>query len=146
MEFKMPKQLPDFNYLGLHSYTISLLAYFGRKDFESDENKSFLEKNLATCAKEDAFEVLAFAHFPSKFRFLVRGLEKHSDLRGLVDNFKRKTERDWRKKHNEPLWLPGYSDHVLRKKESIEEFVEAIQTGAKLPIGIAVHATAAVAA
>ena len=146
MELNTPKQLPNFNYLGLHDYTISVAAFFGRKEFTSDETKNLLEKTLLSCAADDGFEVVAFALLPSKVRFLCRGKEKDADLRGLVEHFKRKTEREWRKRHNEPLWLPGYWDHVLRKKEPVEEFVNAIRSGERLPIGFVAQAAVAVAA
>ena len=36
-EFKIPKQLPAFDYLGEHAYTITIFAYRDRKNFAGDE-------------------------------------------------------------------------------------------------------------
>lgn len=145
-EFKIPQQLSKFNYRGEHAYTVSALAYYERKNFDTDETRSLLQKTLLECAAEHGFEIVAFSVKNSKVSFLARGKNGDADLRAFVDHFKRKTERAWQKTKNQPLWLPGYWDHVLRKREPIEAFADAVRTGARLPIGFAVEATQAVAA
>ncbi len=145
-EFKVPKQLEKFNYLGEHAYTITIYAYWNRKNFGADVTRERFLKELHACAAKASFEVVAYAHFPSKIRMLVRGKDANADLRAFAESFKRVTEKLWRKEQSEPLWCSGYADHVLRKSEPVEAFAEAIRTGARLPIGIRVEAAQAVAA
>lgn len=145
LEFKIPKQLEKFDYLGERAYTITIFAYWKRKNFPSDATRDRFLRELTLCASKASFEVVAYAHFPSKIRMLVRGKEANSDLRAFVESFKHVTEKLWRKNMNEPLWCPGYSDHVLRKSEPIEAFAEAVRTNARLPIGIRVEAQAVAA-
>lgn len=145
-EFKIPQQLPKFSYRGEHAYTVSACAFHERKDFDTDATRALLQKTLQECAAEHGFELVAFSVKNSKVSFLARGKNDESDLRAFVDHFKRKTERAWQKAKNQPLWLPGYWDHVLRKREPIEAFADAVRTGSRLPIGFAIQATQAVAA
>lgn len=145
-EFKVPKQLEKFDYMGAHAYTITIFAYWNRKNFGSDAVREAMMKDLTDCARKSSFEIVAYAHFPSKARMLVRGTDANADLRAFVESFKRVTEKSWRKAHSEPLWCPGYFDHVLRKSEPVEAFAEAVRTGDRLPFGIQVRATEAVAA
>src|SRR3989338_9398052 len=98
-EFKIPKQLPAFDYLGEHAYTITIFAYRDRKNFAGDEVRAELQRSLRECAAKALFEVVVFTHLPGKVRMLVRGTAKASDLRTFVETFKRVTEKSWRKEH-----------------------------------------------
>ncbi len=104
---------PDPKYTGKHTYVVSLLAYFNRHNFETPRTERILLGALETMAEEFDYELIAFCLAPSKVRMLVRGLAIHSDLYGFIKNFKRETEKNWRKNKHEPLWLPGFFDYVL---------------------------------
>ncbi len=81
---------------------------------------------LRTCLNDGAFALLAYCFMPDHVHLVVEGLSEQADLRRMVARWKQFSGYWYVREEHEALWMPGYSDRVLRDGESTMDAVRYV--------------------
>ena len=114
-----PHRLRDFDYVGLHRYSLTFCVHERRHLFVqlAPVARSIAQIGHAAC--RDAFAVLAYCFMPDHLHLLVEGMSETSDLVAFARVVKQRTSYYCFRATKTPVWQKGYYEHVLRNDESV---------------------------
>lgn len=81
---------------------------------------------LRACLNEGAFALLAYCFMPDHVHLVVEGLSEQADLRRTVARWKQFSGYWHVREAGEALWMPGYSDRLLRDGDSTMDAVRYV--------------------
>ena len=121
-----PPRLRDFWYTGQLRYFLTICGNSRTPVFTNDIAARYVIAQFLLCAKAHGFEVLAYCAMPDHFHGLVIGLTDSSNLKVLVQAFKRDTGYWWKQQKRGRLWQEGFHDRVLRDEDMNEAVIRYI--------------------
>jgi len=120
-EFKRKRnRVKFFNYTGIFAYFITICTFEKQSYFNSNEIISFLLNILKQEADKFDFSVYAYCFMPDHLHLLLIGNEE-SNLIKFIKLFKQRTGYYFKGRFKKPLWQKSFYDHVLRKRENIND-------------------------
>jgi len=114
-----PRRLPEFQYIGLHSYFLTVCTDRRHRAFEDLEFGQWSVSQLLQQAQSRRFAVVAYCLMPDHAHLLLQGQSDDADLKRMVLSWNTLTGHQWRQRAGRRLWQTGYYDHVLRDGESM---------------------------
>ena len=126
LEFKRKRtRVKYFNYTGCSAYFVTICAFDKQPRFKD----SALIKELINLLKQEAekhdFKIYAYCFMPDHLHLLLIGDDK-SSLVNFIKIFKQKSGYTYKQRFKENLWQRSFYDHVVRKKEDINEIAAYI--------------------
>lgn len=113
-------RIKNFNYTGAYAYFVTICAFEKQNYFKDAE----IINNLLFCLKQETdsfqFSIFAYCIMPNHLHLLLVG-DEDSNLVNFVKIFKQKTGYYFKQKYKKRLWQKSFFDHVLRKKEDIND-------------------------
>jgi putative transposase len=117
---KHAPRLRSFDYTGPYAYSITCTTYQKRPHFKNKEMVDIVLPVLRQSGEQNYFGIYAYCFMPDHLHVLLVGEEK-SSLHRFMKTFKQESSFAFAKAHAGPLWQRSYYDHVLRRKEALEE-------------------------
>ena len=93
--------------------------------FKKPETVQLCLSALSETASLHHMDVLAYCFMPDHLHLLVQARDDGSFLR-FMKGFKQISGYRYRQSAMQPLWQKGYYDHVLRRKEDVNQVAEYI--------------------
>ena len=109
-----------FDYSGTFAYFITICTYGKEEYFNNTELIDIILINLKTEAERCNFSIYAYCFMPDHLHLLLIG-DEESSLVEFIKLFKQKTGYYFKGRFGKPLWQKSFYDHVLRKRESIND-------------------------
>ena len=113
-----PGRFPDFNYIGLHTYFLTICTENRQRAFDDFPFGKWAAAQLLQRARPRGVAVIAYCIMPDHAHLVLQGLNDAADLRSLILSWNTRTGFAWREAHGTRLWQRGYYDHVLREGEN----------------------------
>ena len=110
-----PGRLKDFDYIGHHSYFITICTDQRVAAFADIEFGRWAISQLLTQAEVRGFEITAYCLMPDHVHLLIRGRRQDADLKRFIISWNTRVAYRWRRHHRTAMWQKGYYDRVLRK-------------------------------
>lgn len=109
-----------FDYTGSFAYFITICTYEKQAYFNNVDIVNSLLNILKQETDKFDFSAYAYCFMPDHLHLLLVGSEG-SDLVKFLKAFKQKTGYYFKGRFGKPLWQKSFYDHVLRKRESIND-------------------------
>lgn len=120
-EFKRKRnRVKYFDYTGLFAYFITICTFEKQVYFDNTEIVSILLNILKQEVGRFNFSVYAYCFMPDHLHLLLVG-DEESNLVKFIKTFKQKSGHYFKRRLEKPLWQKSYYDHVIRKRESIND-------------------------
>jgi len=121
-----PRRLDDFDYVGLHRYSVTFCVVDRRSVFtDADVVESVLSHFLHQ-ATTFACAILAYCFMPDHVHLLIEGTSEDADLRSFASRAKQKSGFDFAARHKRRLWQKGYYERIVRGDESTTDLIRYI--------------------
>src|SRR5438093_4083411 len=118
MGSKRPPRLRDFDYRGIHAYSLTICAFDRQRVFESNECVQQTLAHLLRTAADYRFVIVAYCFMPDHVHALVEATALDSDFLKFTSMFKQRSAYAYRSAGSGWLWQEGYYDRVLRSDEA----------------------------
>ncbi len=122
---KPSPRLPDFAYLGLYGYFVTINTAGWQRELVGDFAETCAGTLLESAAKS-SFEVMAYRLMPDHVHVLLQGTTDEADLVHCIKLFKQRTGFAFKSQTGGQLWQRSFHDHVLRREEDIDEMAAYI--------------------
>ena len=124
MPLRRTRRHPGFDYWGPHAYFVTICTNRRRRIFEDAVFARDAIAKLLRSASAHRFALPAYCLIPDHAHVVAVGQHDNSQLTTFIKSWNTQTGFAWRQAFRfvdrpEPLWQPGYHDHVLREGESI---------------------------
>lgn len=113
-------RVKDFNYTGTFAYFITICAHNKQTHFNNEVIINNLLKHLKQEADRFSFSIYAYCFMPDHLHLLLTG-EEGVNLIKFMRTFKQITGYYFKQQMKKPLWQKSFFDHVIRKRESIND-------------------------
>ena len=113
-----PGRFPEFNYIGLHTYFLTICTENRRRAFDDVIFGEWAAAQLLQWARRRGFAVIAYCLMPDHAHLVLQGLNEAANLKSLILSWNTRTAYAWREANGTRLWQCGYYDHVLRDGEN----------------------------
>jgi putative transposase len=114
MPLRRPGRLPDFEYIGRITYSVTITTFHRRPAFKDAAFARIARDKLLRTAKKFAFALIAYSLMPDHVHLLVQGERDDSDFEAFIKSWNTQTGFAWRQRGNATLWQPGYFESVIR--------------------------------
>ena len=121
-----PGHLKNFNYLGLHRYSLTLCTNGRRRLFTERDNVELVVQQLLRAATEEKFAIVVYCFMPDHVHLLAQGTADDSDGKRFIKTFKQYSGYYYSQAKHQPLWQRYAFEHVLRDDEATLEVVRYI--------------------
>jgi putative transposase len=114
-----PRRLENFSYVGRACYFLTFCVRERRRAFVSAPSVACVLTQIQRAACDRQFAIVAYCFMPDHVHLLVEGLTNESDLPAFVHRAKQFSGYAYTAAFQEPLWMKGYYERVLRPSESV---------------------------
>ena len=118
-------RLPPESYKGPAAFSVTVSTAGRAPLFKKPETVQLCLSALSETASLHRMDVLAYCFMPDHLHLLVQARDDGSFLR-FMKGFKQISGYRYRRSAMQPLWQKGYYDHVLRRKEDVNQVAEYI--------------------
>jgi putative transposase len=135
-----PRRLDGVSYVGLQRYFLTTCTAFRRPVFTDAVLVTEVVDQLLQNAAKFQFALTAYCLMPDHIHVLLEAQSDASDFTAFARRFKQVTGFRYTQKTRQPLWQPGYHEHILRDDEVTEAvaryiFENPIRAGLSQSIG-----------
>jgi REP element-mobilizing transposase RayT len=119
MPFKTVPRLKSFDYVGMHSYFLTICTSERRRLFTDERLVALVRLQLLRVATSEQFEVIAYCFMPDHLHALTNATRDDADFRRFARVFKQCSSFAWKRTIGGELWQRSYFEHVLREDEDL---------------------------
>ena len=123
MPFKPAPRLKTFDYLGIHTYFLTICTRDRRETFIDTDAVDEAVAQLRRTSGEEGFAIIAYCFMPDHLHGLVTATRDDSDFKKFVAMFKQRSGFNHRRETGSLLWQGSYYEHVLRSEEALAAVV-----------------------
>src|ERR1051326_7068344 len=113
-----PRRLEGFRYIGFQRYFVTTCTAYRQPVFSDAAIARQAHDTFRELSTRFEFAIVGYCFMPDHVHLVLIADSAQSDLPRYMKVAKQATGSEYRRRHSQSLWQPGYYDRVLRDDEA----------------------------